>query len=375
MDNQKVVPSKAPPVSNLGMDGLRTSRRESVASKMTATGLLLCTGITVGLTVFFRLPAGFKSITSGFPLVDAAARITPLVFLCAAFLIFSMPRLGYGLGSLTGLLAVPWLIWTELLFYDGSWAVLNYVGATPGDRALTVFVMLRLLSVALIVITTTCCSLRMLPSRWHLMGSPLCQRTWPAFALGFLVVGLWFFHSARPYRVPLIVDGGQAVFRALHIQKRGLQFNEIGVSTTRDGGFTAWGDDRHLFQYRFEGHVAGGILTRSVYDRVDSLVGSPALWSWHTPPARVLRSWNAEGWYVVLRDQRLLAFTTENGIAPPRDVIDLLHEIDSLPRLRSEHGPVQDVCLGFCYGPVAALGFWYSNQPCFKLTNGTTDCR
>ena len=39
------------------------------------------------------------------------------------------------------------------------------------------------------------------------------------------------------------------------------------------------------------------------------------------------------------------------------------------------HGPVQDVCLGFCYGPVAALGFWYPNQPCFKLTSGSTECR
>lgn len=148
-----------------------------------------------------------------------------------------------------------------------------------------------------------------------------------------------------------------------------------GALTDRDGRFTRWWEDRRLFQYRFEGHTAGGILNRAASEQVNSIVSSPALRTLHTPPARLLRSWNAEGWYIVLRDERLLAFTTENRMAPPHEITDLLREIENLPTHENGHGPVQDICLGLCYGPVAALGFWYPNQPCFKLTSGTTECR
>ncbi len=84
---------------------------------------------------------------------------------------------------------------------------------------------------------------------------------------------------------------------------------------------------------------------------------SPELWKLHTQPAKALWAWNAEGWYVVLKDSRLLAFTSEYGTAPPREITDLFREIENLPTSEERPATLRDVCLGFCYGPRAALGF------------------
>jgi hypothetical protein len=90
---------------------------------------------------------------------------------------------------------------------------------------------------------------------------------------------------------------------------------------------------------------------------VGALVQSPALWKLRTQPAKALWSWNAEGWFVVLKDSRLPAFTSEYGTAPPQEITSLFHEIEQLPASSEERFDVSDVCLGFCYDPLAALGF------------------
>jgi DNA-directed RNA polymerase specialized sigma24 family protein len=68
-----------------------------------------------------------------------------------------------------------------------------------------------------------------------------------------------------------------------------------------------------------------------------------------------LRSWNAEGWYVVLQDSRLLAFTSEYRTTPPKEITDLFEEMEKLPASQEEAFVLRDVCLGFCYDPVAGL--------------------
>jgi hypothetical protein len=93
---------------------------------------------------------------------------------------------------------------------------------------------------------------------------------------------------------------------------------------------------------------------------------SPQLWALHTQPAKELRAWNAEGWYVTLKDSHLLAFISEYHTAPPREVTELFQEIKNLPG-QPRPFAIRDVCLGFCYDPIAALGFWYSNQSAFAL--------
>ena len=81
-----------------------------------------------------------------------------------------------------------------------------------------------------------------------------------------------------------------------------------------------------------------------------------------TPPAVSLRDWNAEGWYV-RTGQNVLAFTTENHTTPPQEVIDMFHRLESIPPAATESGNVSDVCLGFCYDPLAGLWVVYMTDP------------
>jgi hypothetical protein len=366
-------------VSNLIVDRLRDTPCEISHARIACVMLLVSTAVAVACTVLPTLSQDFMTDfahkMSGSIFADFSAKVCPLILLCASALIFFRPRLGYGLGLLGGLLLLPWFVWTESALWEGSWPVLNSVGATPSDRQLSLYVKFRLASALLMSITAACCILRSFPSRWAFRGSPVRRRTWPSFVFGFAIVVLWFHHSAQPYRVPIIVDGPRSLVRVLHVEKRGLQFRETGMSTSRDHRFIRWRDDRHLFQYRFDRRMDWGVLDNALFERMNSLLTSEALRMRRTPPAKPLLSWNAEGWYIVLRDERLLAFTGEDRLVPPHEIIDLLHDIEDVSMQASGHGPVQDICFDFCYGPVAALGFVFPNQPCFKLTEGTTECR
>jgi hypothetical protein len=241
-----------------------------------------------------------------------------------------------------------------------SWVFLNDDGSSFMGGWVPAFVKLNILSVALLLISTACSMLRLLPARWSLRRSPLCMRTWPAFAVGFVVLAMWFARSVTPYTVPGYDHGLGAALRILHVQKRGLRIHETRVGLFRDGLFWIFRDDRRLFQFRFERYLAQtsyGEELIAVREHGWALVRSPELWKLRTPPARALRAWNAEGWYVVLKDSRLLAFTSEYGTVPPREVTDLFHEIEKLPVSEERSYAVRDVCLGFCYDPIAALGF------------------
>jgi hypothetical protein len=360
------------------MSRLKDVRRTVTTGITTSAGLLVCASIVFGGTVFTRLSEEFKpelaQKASGSVLADFGADLCPFVMILAAGIVFVKPRLGSGLGLLAGILAVPWLVLTEAAIFEGSWPVLNYTGNSPSDQELSHYVKWRILSVVLIAMSTACCSLRLLPRRWLFRGRPLCERSWPCFIAGAVVLAAWFLNSAQPYRIPLIADGPSDVIRILHVEKQGLFIRENLVSTSREGRFISHWHERWLFQYGFEGHTTVGLLDAATSGAVTSMVTTSPLHSTRTPPAEQLRSWNADGWYVVLEDRRLLAFTTENRLKAPREVIDLLHRIESLPTQGSADGLIRDVCLGFCYGPVAALGFVYPNQPCFKLTSHRTDC-
>jgi hypothetical protein len=100
-----------------------------------------------------------------------------------------------------------------------------------------------------------------------------------------------------------------------------------------------------------------GETSPTAFEYARTFVQSTELWKLETPTPRALRSWNAEGWYVVLKDSRLLAFTSEHRTTPPREVTDLFYEIEKLPASNAWLSTVRDVCLGFCYDPVAGLGF------------------
>lgn len=350
------------PVSNIGMDTHWYADPEAT-SKLTTAVVLLCTGVSVGCA-FFAIPdAPFPGSMSDWdrPL-QIAAKSAPLLLLCASVLVFFRPRLGYGLGFVAGAIALPWYIQTEMSLAPwNSWIFLNYESPMPseGGGYLT-FVKLKILSAALIVITVACSSVRSVPTSWSFRGKPIRRRTWPAIAVGFITMAVWFAYSVTPYSVPGFDHPAGAEIRILHVQKRGLCFEETTVSEFRDGRVWLLRDGRSLFQYRFEVRVAMtalGETSPTAYARVRALVQSPDLWNMRTAAPKPLRSWNAEGWYVVLKDSRLLAFTTQLGTTPPETITDLFRELEKLPASEQRISAIRDVCLGFCYDPVAALGF------------------
>jgi hypothetical protein len=358
------------------MDSRGEARRE-LRPKLAAAALFLCTAVIVAV-MFLVSPHGLLALLDDYHVAGFAALASPLVLLCACVLVFRRPRLGYGLGLVAGLMTLPWFVWSERLLYGSfsSWVSLNLVGEwLKEERQFVVFSELKILSVLLIVIVTACSALRLLPQRWSLRNSPLCRRTWPAFAVGLLVLAAWWGHSAMPYRIPYIVDAVAPRVRILHVEKHGFCFHETLITAQRDGRFYVGRDDRRLFQYRFHTQSVRGVLSQTAYDHTMAFVGSSELWKLHNAPAVALRSWSAEGWYVVLRDERLFTFTTEYKTSPPQEVTDLFHEIENLPGTTEQPGTVQDVSLGFGYGPASALGFWFSNQACFVLTGPTTQCR
>ena len=350
------------PVSNSDMASSWEARR-GIALKITDAALFLCGAASVA---FLLLPTvrGGLDVTI---LLDDAAITSALLFLCACILVCVGRRFGYGLAVVGGLIGLAWFIRIELSRFESLWIALNYPGG--------IYPKVGIVSVALIVIATACASLRLLPTRPSLGKSPLYRRTWPAFGVGFLVMAVWFINSVTPYRVPIIVDGVGAELRILHVEKRGLHYNETAVIAYQDSKFYVSRTDRRLFEYRFDTRTAQGVMPQAARARVRALVDSSQLWKVRTPPAVPLRRWNAEGWYVLIKDRQLLAFTTEYRTVPLPEIEDMFHEIENLPVPKERTWAAQDVCLGFCYGSVAALGFKYPNEPCFALTGGTTQCR
>jgi hypothetical protein len=296
--------------------------------------------------------------------VGLASKASVFLFFCACVLVFSRPRIGYGVGLFAGLIALPWFVLSERLL-GNSWIFLNYEAPVRSDSGLFLtFVKIKVLSVALIVTAAACASLRLLPARLSVRGHPLRRRTWPAFAVGLLVMTTWFLASVTPYSVPGFDHVQRAELRILHVQKRGLHFQETAVVEFKDGRAFVVRSRRRLFQYRFVGTVAMTALATSpdTLERARGFVQSPELGRLPTMVPNALRSWNAEGWYVVLKDSRLLAFTTESRTTPPKEVTDLFYEVERLPALDESSFAVRDVCLGFCYDPVAALGFSLPQQ-------------
>jgi hypothetical protein len=330
--------------------------------KLTTAGLLLGSAVSIWWA-FLAVPdlPDLGAFHAWYGRFEIAAKSAPVLFLGACLLVFFRPRLGYGAGLLAGALALPWYILTEIsLGAWNTWSFFNYESSVWVDGGLTTFATRRIVSTALIVMTVVCSLIRLLPASWFLRGKPVHERTWPAPVAGLAAIALWFAFSVTPYRVPGYDHPAQAEMRILHIQKHGLHFEETTVTTFRDWRVARWSNSRSLFQYRFEQSVARTTLVDTVpaaIERVRALVESHDLWNLRTAAPKPLRSWNAEGWYAVLKDSRLVSFTTESGTTPPREVTELFRELEQLPPEEETSFVMRDVCLGFCYDPVAALGF------------------
>ena len=324
--------------------------------------------------MFLNIPLSFTGFQAdSYRAAQIAAMATPLVFVLASVRLFFDPRFAYGMGLFAGLIAVPWFVSMELPFfrYANSWIVLNLPDRE--DDGFILFSKLRILAVALIVAAIVWSALRLLPARWRLRNSPLCERTWPVFMVSFLVLAVWYGCAVIPYRIPIAVDGVSPQLTILHVEKKGIQFHEIGINVFRDGKFFISRNNRRLFQYRFRESGARGVTPPTVMPHVMALVQSAQLENLHTPPAKALRSWNADSWYLHAERSGILALTSEYGARPPAEMIGLFQEIEKLPATENWQGESKDVCLGFCYDPLAGLRFQFVNEHerCHTDENGT----
>lgn len=324
-------------------------------TKITTIAILLCAAISIAC-LLLNLPRGDRPtvvVASGIALVVASAGV------------FLMPRFSYCLGVVSGVVALDWFSRIELGYFPAlnSWITFNLPDGNPYLFSDILLAKLKILFAATVVASTACSVTRLLPASWVLRRFPIRERTWPALVVCFLVIASWYGVSASPYRIPLIVDGVPPELAVLHVEKRGIQFHETAIRTFNDGKLYVERNDRRLFQYRFAIHAGSEVLPEGMNVRVRMLAQSTQVKDMRTAPAVALRNKNAEGWYV-RTGHSVLAFTSEYGTEPPKEIVDLFHDLESVVPAKKESRAVNDICLGFCYDPLAGLGLENLNDRC-----------
>ena len=285
--------------------------------------------------------------------------------------------------ALMGIVSVPWL-YRDLVRGNGLgetvWLIFNRPNDTYGMYVVYLpYAVLGICAVALIALALTTAFLRLLPSQWEFRKTRLAERTWPALAVSFIVLGAWFSHSVLPYRIPGTVDYSEyPVLQILHIEKRGLQFHErcFSVYWRRPylpASVSFSGSNRRLFQYRFQDYGSSLQLPKALGERVQAFVESSAHEKRQRDVVKPIWNWNADRWYFS-NGSGLREYDAFNGSNPPQAVIDLFRELDGIPRYSETQSELRDVCLGFCYDPLSAMGWLYSNHRCFNDGHGDV-CR
>lgn len=294
--------------------------------------------------------------------------LSPILFALAAGTIPYRPILAHA-AALATFVALPWLF--SVLQDRGLgniWLTFN----EPADKFRIISPLkgwLLILSVALMVLAWATAVLRLVPPRWRFRELSLSSRTWPAPVITFLVIAAWFSQSVMPYRLPGALDYSQfPMFQILHVAKRGLQFHELCVSVwiPRDNSVsvTFSGDDRRLFEYRFQKSSSSGLPSESLKQRLRLLTNRPDSGPPVSERILPLRSWNAEGWYVNARGSGIKAYTTEKRTIPPEEIVELFHELEATRQDSEDKTESRDVCLGFCFDPIAAMGWVFANHRC-----------
>jgi hypothetical protein len=111
--------------------------------------------------------------------------------------------------------------------YTNYWIVFNVPDRELADYGGLLRTELTIVSVTVIVFGIAVGATRSLPDRWVVRTKPMCERTWPALALTFCFLAIWFSKSVMPYRNPGALDySSWPILQILHLQKLGLQFHE-----------------------------------------------------------------------------------------------------------------------------------------------------
>lgn len=338
--------------------------------------IYLSVAVTAALSMVFAGP--WFQINS---LYSILWLLSPVTFALAAGALAYRPRLAH-VSALLGVLGGPWLyenvirdnglgnVWLEFNIPDDKYAMYSVLYAG-----------LSILTVGLLLVALTMAVTRLLPSRWTFRGIPVCERSWPSFAISLAFLSVWFSQSVMPYRIPGAVDySDYPGFQILHVEKRGLRFHETCVSLGEsemlrrraDARLSIKTDERRLFQYRFQESAALGTLTNPLYDRILALIPAPES-PRQSDIVKPVRDWNADDWYVNMRGG-VKVYGTSSGSQPPQEIVALFHDLQQLPRSPQTSTELRDICLGFCYDPLSAMGYLYANHRCFNAGHGTV-CR
>lgn len=306
--------------------------------------------------------------------------VSAALFAFAAGTIPHRPSLAHGT-ALAGLMSAPW-IYSNAMTDSGLgnvWLVFNIPNNDPGTY-MRPYAVVAIAVVGLIALAGATAGLRLLPAPWQLRGTPLRQRTWPAIAVSVVVLATWYSQSVLPYRIPGAVDYSEyPVLQILHVEKRGLQFHEKCFSVYwlrpyRQGSVTFTGSDRRLFQYRFQHNGSSLQLPKTLVQRVQAMVQSSSHENRQQDVVRPIWKWNADRWYFSGQGSGLRVYDVSKGSHPPQEVVELFRDLDGSPRLHETHSELQDVCLGFCYDPLSAMGWLFANHRCFNDPRGVV-CR
>jgi hypothetical protein len=332
--------------------------------KITICIVYVCAAIA-SLCLLKSFPAGYRSSEMALIAITCA-------LLLASLLMFRWPGVGHWLGLISGLGASYWFYHIEFSYLFpaiNTWVVFNLPDGMPDSSRDILIAKLKIAFAVTSLAVTALSATRLLPAHWIMRKRRVRDRFWPALAVCLLAVLFWYALSVHPYRIPWIVDAVSAKLTLLHVEKDGRQFHETGISVFGDGKVYLSHNDRRLFQYRFPVHIGSTVLSQDNITRKAAFALAEDLANANTAPPVPLHS-NAEGWYVRTQHRHLLAFTTEDGIPPPLQLLNVFHALESAVPATKPSGEEKDVCLGFCYDPLAGLGIVYVNDRCTER-NGT----
>ena len=280
--------------------------------------------------------------------------LSPFLYVAAAAMARSRARASHLFASLAAALAWTYLGGVELSYrnsFPGNlWNMLN-VPDSPYSWEVTDYVRLTILAIIFLLLATLNAAIRLCPEKWSFRGSPVRDKTWLVIVCSFVLTATWFCSSAMPYTAPRYGRGDLSVLR---VEKHGFHFLETRIALQRDRRYFLEQEERRPFHYRANGFIDSSVLDRDSFERIWSFAQSPAFRNARTSRHSSPREWNSETWYVYGQfHTRPLIFSGVDGTAPPQEILDWFHLVESLPRQDvTKSRASKDVCLGFCYDPL-----------------------
>ena len=335
--------------------------RNSAASPANATkrGAEITAAIVYALTAFclllcFRFSFSWISGSWSANRYETAAFAGDMSMLIASVCVLMKSRFADRVALLGAILNWPFFRFAEFSGYTfSSWLVFNLPDDGDESRAALRLVTLKIVSISLLFAATAFSSWRLMPASWRARKLSLRDRTWPGFAICFLLVGTWFLVSVSRYQIPIYdLHDNPPILSVLHVEKSGLHFHETSLAFYRNGEFYLRRDDRRLFQYRFPMSIINGVLTEPDLRLLKGLADSPREFqgtqvSSYSPP----HAWKADRWYVF--DERRAGrkpINMEISVVP-NDILSLFADAQKLPPYRTWRRTSKDVCFGFCFDP------------------------